>query len=319
MQVFRDAFAARETLAITVDCSSKQYANSDQGWCQWSGSLRDFLVHEEECSFVRVACTACAQLVERQILAQHQEQVCSARPVQCQHCNSEVMLKDLEQHQDESCPELPVACPNGCGETHMLRKSLEAHKKICPMEVVNCCYNSIGCKFVGARRVLGSHHDKSHQIHMLLVMSRMQQLESIVADLFQNLEEQRKLNQSLSNRLCVVETERDDMRQSLEQLQAGFGTFTSRHGSSQSSAARRDGLAAAPSKSTPEASKYGEDEELAEQVVRIDRSVELLTDRNASIKTTVFHITTLIFCRLTMQVVFLITPSDFSGLDLAKV
>lgn len=297
MQLFDDRYAAKETLAIEVYCTSKQYADGDQGWCNWCGPLREFIVHADHCNFIRIACTACGEMVERRSLMEHKSQTCSQRQVKCPHCNAEMISKELKKHQDKSCPEMLVACPNHCTAEPMPRKSLDAHSKVCPMQVVNCYYNSSGCEYKGARRDLRAHHDNSLQFHLQLVdkmchdlrsrladsrsssaTGRVKHLETKVAELTRCLDEQRSLSQSLSNQLRAAQSERDDTLHSLRQLQTDFSAAMTRLASLEERMNRTQGIATAASNTSEPSSSSVQQRDpdtdgLAARVGRVDRSV----------------------------------------------
>eukprot|EP00117_Sycon_ciliatum_P033055 scpid104324/ scgid3611/ TNF receptor-associated factor 5; RING finger protein 84 len=147
MQIFKDNYATKEMGDLRVLCSSKRYAKTDQDWCQWRGVLRDFEEHEKDCEYVRVACTECGEPISRQSLVTHKMQSCPYRQARCSHCNADMIWKELKPHHENACEEILVPCPNNCTDQPFARKSVEAHLKTCPLQVVECYYNLSGCTF----------------------------------------------------------------------------------------------------------------------------------------------------------------------------
>ena len=53
----------------------------------------------------------------------------------------------IEGQHKEECPKIPLLCPNKCRKVkNLLRKDMEAHRKECPLEMIQCEYHSVGCK-----------------------------------------------------------------------------------------------------------------------------------------------------------------------------
>ena len=86
-QVFSDAYAEREVLALEVLCSAVTSG------CSWGGKLGDLEEHMLTCPYVSVECgqNGCSEKIQRGLLAQHQQQVCVYRFVPCQHCEASIV------------------------------------------------------------------------------------------------------------------------------------------------------------------------------------------------------------------------------------
>ena len=50
-------------------------------------------------------------------------------------------IVNLEGQHKEECVEYPLACPNKCG--CIPRKDVNEHRSICPLEVINCEYQTM--------------------------------------------------------------------------------------------------------------------------------------------------------------------------------
>jgi len=44
------------------------------------------------------------------------------------------------------CPKREQSCSNNCVAKSVLSKDMEAHRKVCPLEVVQCTYHNVGCE-----------------------------------------------------------------------------------------------------------------------------------------------------------------------------
>eukprot|EP00117_Sycon_ciliatum_P001512 scpid73724/ scgid5690/ TNF receptor-associated factor 3; CD40 receptor-associated factor 1; TRAFAMN len=215
-KIFKDNYATKEMGDLRVLCSSKRYAKTDQDWCQWRGVLRDFEEHEKDCEYVRVACTECGEPISRQSLVTHKMQSCPYRQARCSHCNADMIWKELKPHHENACEEILVPCPNNCTAQPFARKSLEAHLKTCPLQVVNCYYNASGCEFKGPRKDLRDHHDSSLQYHLLLVHRASE------AKAKAQTQAQADLLASNAHKMTTQEVQLADMRSLMEAMLASL-------------------------------------------------------------------------------------------------
>eukprot|EP00117_Sycon_ciliatum_P020117 scpid71365/ scgid5690/ TNF receptor-associated factor 3; CD40 receptor-associated factor 1; TRAFAMN len=241
-KIFKDNYATKEMGDLRVLCSSKRYAKTDQDWCQWRGVLRDFEEHEKDCEYVRVACTECGEPISRQSLVTHKMQSCPYRQARCSHCNADMIWKELKPHHENACEEILVPCPNNCTAQPFARKSLEAHLKTCPLQVVNCYYNASGCEFKGPRKDLRVHHDSSLQYHLQLVertaseakaqasttsqssstSSKVGKLERSVTQLTTANSQQGDLLAKQAHKITTQEAQLADMQSMIEAMQASL-------------------------------------------------------------------------------------------------
>jgi len=62
--------------------------------------------------------------------------------VNCQYCQLGGEHQFIEGKHKEEC----VEYPNNCGETRFIpRKDMNEHRSRCPLEMINCEYQSMGC------------------------------------------------------------------------------------------------------------------------------------------------------------------------------
>lgn len=154
--------------------------------CQWTGSLRDYVEnHKEECEFRRTACPHCDQEVISRDLEDHTSRLCQYRTISCNLCNVELTPASLPEHQAQHCPEREIACPWGC-EARFLRRNLgqivetsyTGHAEVCPLVPIPCTFTKYGCNERIPRNQMEDHNQSNHHRHLLLMMQKLDSLES---------------------------------------------------------------------------------------------------------------------------------------------
>ena len=157
----------REVQCLRVYCTNKEKG------CEWEGEVRDISTHLENtdgCHFEGVRCpNNCEELIQRQFLASHAKSECLHREVECQYCCDKVKLLFADGAHLEECPKLPLPCPNGCENVEIiLREDMEAHRKECPLEILECEYHSVGCDTRMPRKRQREHDEEDMQKHLRL-------------------------------------------------------------------------------------------------------------------------------------------------------
>ena len=170
---------AREVKSLHIYCTNKEKG------CEWQGELHDINHHlgnSDGCQFEEVKCSnECGKMIQRQYLTSHVETECPHRKVNCQYCHDEVFIEG--QHKEE-CPKLPLPCPNNCEVGSVPREDMEAHRKECPLEMIQCEYYSVGCKCVKlARKDQGNHDDEKMKEHLMMIKHRLSKLDDIEHEL----------------------------------------------------------------------------------------------------------------------------------------
>ena len=123
-------------------------------------------------------------MIQRRYLTSHVETECPCRKVNCQYCHDEVEHQFIEGQHKEECPKLPLPCPNNCEVGSVLREYMEAHRKECPLEMIQCEYYSVGCKCVKlARKDQGNHDDEKMKEHLMMIKHRLSKLDDIEHEL----------------------------------------------------------------------------------------------------------------------------------------
>ena len=112
----------------------------------------------------------------------------------------------MTEHQDE-CPEVIIPCPNGCGFDPIVRRLLESHREVCPIQVsshthkhlytyivthtstnahthtqpVTCDYKKLGCNESIKRKELQYHNSLFLEHHLALAMKTILTLQQPLA------------------------------------------------------------------------------------------------------------------------------------------
>ena len=104
----------------------------------------DMNKHRMECQLKVIDCSNdCGVKLERQHLSNHVKNLCPLRKVNCQYCHDIGEHQFIEGPHKEECPKLPLPCPNKCEVGSVSREDMVAHRKECPLEMIQCEYYSV--------------------------------------------------------------------------------------------------------------------------------------------------------------------------------
>ena len=143
--------------------------NKNKG-CGWHDRMSEVFLHlARNCQFEDIECSnQCGQMVQRQHYARHVSSECQYRSVRCQYCRSEgPQCFVMDQHK-QTCPKLPVSCPNSCKIPGLLQEDLAPHRKVCPLEMVQCEFFTEGCTEKIARQHQARHNKDNVEKHLTL-------------------------------------------------------------------------------------------------------------------------------------------------------
>lgn len=168
--------------------------------CAWTGCYGDLKTHlDSKCDYEFKTCEWCHNATRRKHWEQHRTE-CHRRPIKCRFCKISCSFDIVSAHED-ACHEALIPCPNNCAESAsntqdeskdenkiclIVRKTLEAHKSTCPMEVIQCkfdCGSSLP-------RMLMSQHIKSVEFlerHASAFLVMSQKLEALEKGIGQKL------------------------------------------------------------------------------------------------------------------------------------
>ncbi|XP_065900596.1 uncharacterized protein [Dysidea avara] len=163
----------REIRNLHVTCT-----NTERG-CEWQGELNDIYNHlgnSDGCQFEDVKCSnECGKMLQRQYLTSHVETECAHRKVDCQYCHITGEHQFIEGEHKEQCPKLPLSCPNKCEIGSVLREDMEAHRKECPLEMIQCEYHNVGCEERMMRKRKREHEEEKMEEHLSLTKHSLTQ------------------------------------------------------------------------------------------------------------------------------------------------
>jgi len=172
---FPNIQADREIRSFHVLCT-----NEERG-CEWQGELNDIDNHLENsdgCQFEDVTCAnGCGKILQRQYLTSHVETECPGRFVVCPLCYMTGPHKFIEGEHEEQCSKLPITCPNLCKVAKITREDMEAHRKECPLEIVQCEYHNVGCEERMTRKRKRNHEEEKMEEHLLLTKHKLAKTE----------------------------------------------------------------------------------------------------------------------------------------------
>ena len=157
----------REVKGLHIYCTNKEKG------CQWQGELNNINNHlgnSDGCRFQEVRCSnECGKMIQRRCLTSHVKTECPHRKINCQYCHDTGEHQFIEGRHKEQCPKLPLPCPNKCEVGSVPREDMEAHRKECPLEIIQCEYYSVGCKRVKlARKDKEEHDNEKMKEHLMM-------------------------------------------------------------------------------------------------------------------------------------------------------
>ena len=164
--------ANREIRSLHIYCTYKEKG------CEWQGELNNINNHLgncDGCQFKEVKCSIeCGKMIQRQYLTSHVETECPRRKVNCQYCHDTGEHQFIEGQHKEECPKLLLPCPNKCEVGSVPREDMEAHRKECPLEIIQCEYYSVGCKRVKlAHKDVEEHYNENMKEHLMLTKNKL--------------------------------------------------------------------------------------------------------------------------------------------------
>ena len=143
----------------------------------------DIEAHRKECPFEMVECVnKCEKVLQRRYLSKHINSLCPRREVYCQYCHITGEHQFIKDDHEKNCPKRPLHCPNGCDAGVMLIEAIEAHKKECPLEMVQCEYHNVGCEERMMRKRKRNHEEEKMEEHLLMTKLKLAKTEDKLSD-----------------------------------------------------------------------------------------------------------------------------------------
>ena len=158
----------RQIHNLVVLCSNEKIG------CKWRGKLNELNGHlETTCQLEAVQCPkGCGVSLKRLDIVLHIKSECSQLVINCPHCLVRGEKHFIEGRHLEECSNCPLSCPNHCSAT-ISSSDFDEHKNICPLEVVNCEFNSLGCNTDMPRKDVKTHNKENLTNHLNLAKRRL--------------------------------------------------------------------------------------------------------------------------------------------------
>ena len=161
----------REVRSLHVYCTNKEKG------CAWQGEINEISGHLEKntgCQYEDVECTLnCNRTMQRQHLASHMKDRCLCRKVNCQYCHDTGEYQFIEGQHKKECPKIPLPCPNKCEVGSVSCEDMEAHRKECPLEMIQCEYHSVGCNVRTPRKRKRNHLEENMEKHLQMTTLKL--------------------------------------------------------------------------------------------------------------------------------------------------
>ena len=200
----------REVRSLHVYCS-----NMKSG-CTWRGEINEIADHLSEdngCQYEEVPCPLnCTAKMQRRLLTEHVKDKCTRRNVACQYCQGVNTHHFIEGEHKNNCPKFPLTCPNRCKIGTVPREDMEAHRKSCPLEIIQCDYHSVGCEVRVTRLKRRLHEEEHMEEHLRMTKAKLAKTEETLQsteERVNNLEVMlsRLIQNSTGSGMVIVETD----------------------------------------------------------------------------------------------------------------
>jgi len=173
----------------------------------WQGELNyinNHLGNSDGCQFEEVKCfNECGKMIQRQYMTNHVETECPRRKVNCKYCHDRGEHHFIEGQHKEECPKLPLPCPNNCEIGTVPCEDMEAHRKECPLEMIQCEYHNVGCKRIKlARKDLEKHKKENMEDHLKMTTVELANTKNELAN---TKDELTHANNQLTQRINTLE------------------------------------------------------------------------------------------------------------------
>ena len=120
--------------------------------------------------------------MERRYLTTHVEFECPRRKVNCRYCHYIGEHQFIEGQHKEECPKLLLPCANKCDVGSIPREDMEAHKKECPLKMIQCQYRNVGCEVRMACKDQEKHEDENVKEHLMMTKCELTRTKTTLAN-----------------------------------------------------------------------------------------------------------------------------------------
>ena len=140
--------ADREIKEFLIYCPNKSNG------CEWIGELNDIKRHVRNGKCCDLKCSKCDETVTSNEMKSHLDTEC---PCYCPYCNMTAEREVISSEHKENCHKFPLTCTNNCGLDNIPWDNMDEHKKVCPLEMIQCEYFDVGCQ-----KRISRKHQKEH-------------------------------------------------------------------------------------------------------------------------------------------------------------
>ena len=155
----------REIQQLMVYCPDK-----DSTGCNWTGKLNDVDKHYSEGKECETECDKCKATVKHKLLNSH---ITSKCPCYCPYCDITAEREVISSEHKEKCCKFPITCPNDCGLHDIPRGDMDEHKKVCPLELIHCEFDDVGCETKVFRKDAEFHMKENMIMHLQLTRLKL--------------------------------------------------------------------------------------------------------------------------------------------------
>ena len=211
---FEDKRLKRSLYEFKVYCSNKA-----QG-CQWVGELGQLDNHLnlnpsqqlQGCQLSQIKCLHCSMFFLYSNIEAHQNNQCPRRPFSCEYCKKfDSSYEEIATNHWPVCGSYPMPCINKCGET-LQHQNLDSHiANDCPLTIINCDFQHVGCEVRLPRKYMPVHLVESVVNHLslqsLFVVRLEEESMKRYAKLEQNIARLSEENKQLKQQVIKLTTE----------------------------------------------------------------------------------------------------------------
>ena len=170
VSAIRFEYRDEEINSLDVYCTNKEKG------CGWQGRLDNINDHlavgnTDGCQFHEFPCPYnCGKILQRRYMIAHlrNDRECPYYEIVCQYCHIREKRCFINGEHKDICPKFPLTCPNKCKVDRVLREDMKNHREQCPLEIVQCIYQNVGCTAVMVRRDLEQHYNRNLVAHLKL-------------------------------------------------------------------------------------------------------------------------------------------------------
>ena len=158
--------------------TQKVYCPNKSDGCAWIGELASIIDHKhsQKC----VPCDKCNATIHYKDISNH----LATCPCYCPYCNITADRKVIGSEHKEKCHKFLLTCPNKCGQDRIPRDDMDEHKKVCPLEIIQCEYQ---CGAMIARNEVDQHNKEKMTEHIRLTFQATKTTTIILSQLHNDI------------------------------------------------------------------------------------------------------------------------------------